>query len=287
MTFPILDHCGAVLARYPVIISDVWGVVHDGLRAHAGACDALARARQAGACVILLSNFPGTSEMAARVLDQKGVPRASYDGLVTSGDITRRRLAETGVRRIFHIGSHGDDEIYEGLPLKLVGESEAEMVVATELRDYHTEQPEAYRPLLARLAGRGLPFLCGNPDYVVHVGEDLLPCAGALALIYEELGGSVFWAGKPHRPAFEAALADAARRRGRPQGAQERVLMIGDTVRTDLAGAAACGLDALFVAGGVHRDEIMPGGVIDAAALRALCAQARIQPVAATPALIW
>ncbi|MGL4728347.1 MAG: TIGR01459 family HAD-type hydrolase [Bosea sp. (in: a-proteobacteria)] len=287
MAFPVLSKSRDILARYPVIISDVWGVVHDGITAHADACDALIKARAGGACVVLLSNFPGSGEMAARVLDAKGVPPGAWDGLVTSGDITRRRLVASGVRRIFHIGSHGDDEVYDGLRLTLVGEEEAQMVVATELRDYYTEQPEEYRPLLKRLAARGLPFLCGNPDYVVHVGEDLLPCAGALALIYEELGGEVFWAGKPHRPAFEAALAEAARLRGKPASADERVLMIGDTVRTDLAGAAACGFDALFVIGGVHRDETMPGGVINEDAVRALCEAAGLKPVAATSSLVW
>lgn len=287
MPFPILGESRETLRRYPVIISDVWGVVHDGLTAHPAACEALRRARAEGACVVLLSNFPGSSARAARVLDQKGVPRDAWDGLVTSGDITRRRLIESGVSRVFHIGSHGDDEIYDGLDIALVGEAEAEMAVATELRDYYTETPEDYRPLLARLAARGLPFLCGNPDFVVHVGEDLLPCAGALALIYEELGGVAFWAGKPHRPAFEAALAEASRLRGKAIAPQERVLMIGDTVRTDLAGAAACGLDALFVIGGVHRDETMPGGVVDESRVRSLCAEAGLEPVAATPSLVW
>ncbi len=286
MAFPIIAGARDILTRYPVIVSDVWGVVHDGVRAYEPACAALSAARAAGVCVILLSNFPGTSDMAARVLAQKGVPRAAWDGLVTSGDITRRRLIASGVSRVFHIGSHGDDEIYDGLGLALVGEAEAEMVVATELRDYYTETPEQYRPLLVRLAARGLPFLCGNPDFVVHVGEDLLPCAGALAAIYEELGGAVYWAGKPHRPAFDAALLEAARL-GRTLGAEARALMIGDTIRTDLAGAAACGLDALFVVGGVHRDEIMPGGAIDASALNALCEAAGVQPVAALPQLAW
>jgi HAD superfamily hydrolase (TIGR01459 family) len=279
MDFPILERSRAILAGYRVIVSDVWGVVHDGVRAHGQACEALAEARKGGARVILLSNFPGSSEMAARVLAQKGVPRAAWDGLVTSGDITRRRLVESGVRRVYHIGSHGDDEIYDGLGLALVGEDEAEMVVATELRDYYTETPDEYRPLLQRLAASGLPFLCGNPDYVVHVGADLLPCAGALGLIYEEFGGAVYWAG-------DAALAEAARL-GAVLQPGERALMIGDTVRTDLAGAAAAGLDALFVIAGVHRDEIMPGGVIDHARVRALCAEAGLSPVAATPALMW
>jgi HAD superfamily hydrolase (TIGR01459 family) len=286
MPFPLLEHSRDILARYDIIVCDVWGVVHDGVRANEPSCDALVRARAAGATVALLSNFPGSGAMAAEVLDEKGVSREAYDALVTSGDITRARIAETGVRRIFHIGTRYDRTLYQGLPVELVEAERAEMVVATELRDYWRETPEDYRPLLERLRARELPFLCGNPDFVVHVGEHLLPCAGALALIYEELGGEVYWAGKPHRPAFEAALKAADAVRGRPR-AGARLLMIGDTVRTDLAGAEASGLDALFVVGGVHRDEAMPDGVVDLDRVTALCAEAGVAPVAATPLLAW
>lgn len=287
MPFPIIDSARELLLRYDIIVSDVWGVVHDGVCANGPTCEALRHAREEGVTVVLLSNFPGSGAMAAELLDQKGVPRASWDRIVTSGDITRAHIVETGVSRVYHIGTQYDRGIYEGLPVELVAADRAEMVVATELHDYWNETPEDYRPLLAGLRARNLPFLCGNPDYVVHVGEHLLPCAGALALIYEELGGEVYWAGKPYRPAFEAALKAADAARGLPR-AGARLLMIGDTVRTDLAGAQASGLDALFVVGGVHRDEtILPDGRIDVARVKALCVEAGLRPVAAMAELVW
>jgi HAD superfamily hydrolase (TIGR01459 family) len=288
VSVPILTECRDVLLSYDIIVSDVWGVVHDGLRAHEAACAALAKAREAGVTVVLLSNAPGTNAMVAPVLDEKGVPRSCWDALVTSGDITRKRLVETGLSRIFHIGNEQEKGVFTGLGVRLTGEEDCQIIVATELHDDRRETPESYRPLLARLAKRGLPFLCGNPDYVVHVGDDLLPCAGALAVIYQELGGTVFWAGKPHRPAFDAALSAAvALRSPHHTGVAHKLLMIGDTVRTDLAGARDCGMDALFVVGGVHRDETMPGGIINGARIASLCVEAGVSPVAATAALAW
>jgi HAD superfamily hydrolase (TIGR01459 family) len=285
MSVPILTEAGALLARYDVLISDVWGVVHDGVLALGPACDALMAYREGGGTVVLLSNAPGPSTQIAGVLDDKRVPRAAWDRLVTSGDVTRALIAETHLRKAYHIGWREDRAVFEGFDIALVDEAEAEFVVATELNDYRREQPEQYRPQLQRFAARGLPFICGNPDLVVHVGHDLLPCAGALATIYEELGGQVAWAGKPHRPAYDLALAAAREARGGRDADASRVLVIGDAVRTDLAGAKMMGFDSLFIAGGIHRDETMRDGAVDPAGLEAVLAGSSIKPVAAMGAL--
>jgi HAD superfamily hydrolase (TIGR01459 family) len=285
MTVPVLNEAGALLARYDVLISDVWGVVHDGLWALEPACAALMRFREAGGTVVLLSNAPGPSEQIAGVLDRKRVPRQAWDRLVTSGDVTRALITESHQRRVYHIGWAEDRAVFAGLDVALVGEEEAEIVVATELNDYRNETPEQYRPLLQRFAGRGLPFICGNPDLVVHVGKDLLPCAGALAAIYEELGGSVAWAGKPYRPAYDLALEAARSARGGRAVDPARVLVIGDAVRTDLAGARMMGFDSLFIAGGIHRDETMHQGAVDAAGLAKVLAGLPVRPVGAMGAL--
>ncbi|PZR91281.1 MAG: TIGR01459 family HAD-type hydrolase [Stutzerimonas stutzeri] len=285
MSVPILTEAGALLARYDVLISDVWGVVHDGMLALGPACAALMRYREGGGTVVLLSNAPGPSEQIAGVLDEKRVPRAAWDRLVTSGDVTRALIAETHLRKAYHIGWHEDRAVFTGFDIELVGEDEAQFVVATELNDYRREQPEQYRPLLSRFAARGLPFICGNPDLVVHVGHDLLPCAGALATIYEELGGQVAWAGKPHRPAYDLALAAAREARAGREVDPSRVLVIGDAVRTDLAGAKMMGFDSLFIAGGIHRDETIRDGAVVPDGLARVLAAHRPLPVAAMAAL--
>jgi HAD superfamily hydrolase (TIGR01459 family) len=286
MRFPALEHVGPLLARYDVIISDVWGVVHDGVWALDPACAALGAFRQTGGAVVLLSNAPGPCEQISRLLDKKRVPREAWDRLVTSGDVTRALLIADGHEKVYHIGTTRDRVVFNGTRGVLVEEDEAEVVVATELRDDRNETPEQYRPLLTRLAARRLPFICGNPDLVVHIGEDLLPCAGALAAIYEELGGTVHWAGKPHRPAYDLALAAALEARDGKVIDMSRVLVIGDAVRTDLAGAALIGADALFVAGGIHRDEVMVDGRLDQQAVDALLAGTEANVVGVIAALI-
>jgi HAD superfamily hydrolase (TIGR01459 family) len=285
MGVPVLDQAGKLLARYDVLISDVWGVVHDGVWALPPACDALTHYREQGGAVVLLSNAPSPSEQVAELLDKKKVPRNSWDALVTSGDVTRSLIAESHHRKVFHIGWQSDRSVFDRAEIELVGEDEADLVVATELNDYRTETPEQYRPLLERFAARGVPFICGNPDLVVHVGHDLLPCAGSLAAIYEELGGSVAWAGKPYRPAYDLALEAARTARGGHPVDPAKVLVIGDAVRTDLAGARLMGFDSLFIAGGIHRDETMQDGVVDPAGLEAVLAGSSIRPVAAMGAL--
>lgn len=285
MSVPVLKRAGELLARYDVLISDVWGVVHDGLWALEPACEALMAYRERGGTVVLLSNAPGPSQQVAGLLDAKRVPRESWDRLVTSGDVTRALIAQSHHKRAYHIGWQSDRAVFDGLDVMLVDEDKADIVVATELNDYRTETPEQYRPLLERFARRGLPFICGNPDLVVHVGEDLLPCAGALATIYEELGGSVAWAGKPYRPAYDLALAAAADARGGRTVEPGKVLVIGDAVRTDLAGARLMGFDSLFIAGGIHRDETMRGGGVDPAGLAKVLDGLPVQPIAAMGAL--
>jgi HAD superfamily hydrolase (TIGR01459 family) len=285
MGVPVLNEAGALLARYDLLISDVWGVVHDGLWALEPACAALSAYRAAGGAVVLLSNAPGPSEQVADVLDKKRVPRGAWDRLVTSGDVTKALIAASHHRKVFHIGWQDDRAIFNGADVVLVGEAEADLVVATELNDYRTETPEQYRPLLERFAARGVPFICGNPDLVVHVGEDLLPCAGSLALIYEELGGSVAYAGKPYRPAYDLALEAARSGRGGRAVEASRVLVIGDAVRTDLAGARLMGFDSLFIAGGIHREETMRDGMVDPDGLARVLAGLPVRPIAAMGAL--
>jgi HAD superfamily hydrolase (TIGR01459 family) len=283
---PIIAGARDLLARYDLVISDVWGVVHNGVRAYEPACAALVRYRRAGGRVVLLSNAPGPAETVSRLLDQKGVPRDAWDALVTSGDITRAHLAEAGYARIHHVGPDRDLSLFDTVAARRVGLAEAEAMVVTGLVDDANEEVAHYRPLLEQARQAGLPFVCANPDLVVEVAGRLYLCAGSLAALYEELGGDVLWAGKPFPVAYETAAAAAGRVMGRTPG-KARTLAIGDAVRTDLAGAAGFGVDALFIGHGIHRDEIMPAGVLDRDRMDALLARAARPPVAAMAALAW
>lgn len=282
----IIDRAGALFGRYDVLLSDVWGVVHDGLRAYAGCGEAFARFRQAGGTVLLLSNSPMPSAWVARVLDEKGVRRDSWDAIVSSGDVALAHVAGRGYARVLHIGIDRDLPLLDAMPAKRCTFDEAQAIVCTGLFDDRRETAESYRPLLQRALARRLPLVCANPDFMVDVGGELLPCAGIVAQLYEAMGGDVFWAGKPYAPVYALAMNTLAAMRGEmPE--RDRVLAIGDAVRTDIAGAAGAGIASMFIAQGIHRDEVLRAGKIDASALATLLAQQTVAPVAAMTGVVW
>jgi HAD superfamily hydrolase (TIGR01459 family) len=245
----------AIADRYDVILCDVWGVVHDGIRARAEACAALTTFRAGGGTVVLISNSPRPSPAVTAQLDQVGVPRAAWDGTATSGDLTIGEIARRGARRIVHIGPPRDHSIFAALDVALVEPAAAEIAGVTGLDDDETEVPEDYRERLAALRAHGLVMICANPDRVVERGDRLIWCAGALADLYREGGGTVVYAGKPYPAIYDAALAIAAERRGAAID-RSRVLAIGDGIATDVAGAFGFGLPCLFVSGGIHGQEL-------------------------------
>ncbi|MGE3919049.1 MAG: TIGR01459 family HAD-type hydrolase, partial [Hyphomicrobiaceae bacterium] len=236
---------------------------HDGRVAFPEANVALSAFRARGGTVVLVSNAPTPAENVARVLDDKGVVREAWDAIVSSGDLALRHVREQGWQRLHRIGPERRDRaFFEALPGSAATIDEAEAMACTGLVDDRRETAEHYRARLEAARERELTLVCANPDLVVHVGPDLLPCAGALGALYEALGGRVFWAGKPFPIAYETALAEAARLRGREVD-RRRVLAIGDSIRTDLAAAKGAGVDALFIASGIHRDDAIADGRID------------------------
>lgn len=266
----IVDGCRDLLARYDVLFCDVWGVVHDGRTAFAEANIALRAFRDNGGTVILVSNAPTPSANVARVLDEKGVDRAAWDAIVSSGDLALAHIRQQGWGRIHCIGPERRDRaFFEAIGSQSAGVEEAEAVACTGLVDDRKETAEDYRGRLQAALGRDLTLVCANPDLVVHVGSELLVCAGALGVLYEEMGGQVFWAGKPFPVAYATALEVAARIRGTAI-MPKQVLAVGDSIRTDLAAAAGAGMDALFIASGIHRDEAMKDGAVSPAAMAQL-----------------
>lgn len=283
----IIAHAEAYLKHYDVLFCDVWGVVHNGENAYAEAGGALARFREAGGTVILVSNAPFPAARVAAVIADKGVRRDAWDAIVSSGDIARRHVADTGYTRIHCIGPEPRDRaLFESLPGRRTGLAEAEAIVCSGLIHDRTETAEDYRGILEQALAMRLPLVCANPDLMVDVGSARLPCAGAIATLYEQLGGAVFWAGKPHPAAYQAALASAQEVRG-ASVSLDRVLAIGDAVRTDLAAAQGAGIDALFVAGGIHREEVMNGAQIDPAKLTRFFSPQTPPAIAAMTQLRW
>jgi HAD superfamily hydrolase (TIGR01459 family) len=252
---------GLIAGRYDAILCDIWGVVHNGVEQYRAATQALSHFRRMGKAVALITNAPRPWEGVRAQLDQFSVAPDVYDGIVTSGDVTAMLVAERMPGRPYHIGPDRDLPIYDQVA-KLTGRipervavEQADFAVCTGLVDDETETPEDYMPALTTMRAKNLTMICANPDLVVHRGDDLLYCAGALAERYEAMGGEVVHAGKPYAPIYRLALGRAERAFGRPLDLS-RVLAIGDAMRTDVRGAVDMGLDSIFVTQGIHRDDL-------------------------------
>ncbi len=236
------------------MLSDIWGVVHNGLESFPEACEALRHYRGRGGTVILITNAPRPADSVQRQLRKLGVADDTYDAIVSSGDLTRHYVADHPGRKVFWLGPERDNSIYRGLNPPLAPLEDCDYIVCTGLIDDETESAEDYREMMLKARERALTLICANPDIVVERGDRLIYCAGAIAELYRELGGEVIFYGKPHRPIYERAIALAARRRNHDI-TLDRVLAIGDSVRTDVAGAHGFGIDCLFVTRGIHSEE--------------------------------
>lgn len=284
---PILDRAGDLLERYDVLFCDVWGVVHNGLTAFKDACAALETFRNRGGTVILVSNAPVPKHRVAAMLESRLVPQSAWDDIVSSGDIALAHVAARDFRKLYCIGPQDRDAaLFRELRAEPTALEQADAIICTGLTDDRRETPDDYLPMLQRAHARGLPFVCANPDLVVDVGGTILYCAGAIADLYEKLGGEVYWAGKPHLCAYEAAHARAEALRDANVD-RAKCLVIGDALRTDIKGAENFGCDAIFVASGIHRHETMDGALLSPDKLARLFASGAPKAIAAMVELAW
>ncbi len=269
MTLRFVERLREVVDGVEVVLSDIWGVVHNGLESFPEACAALHAYRQQGGVVILITNAPRPADSVQRQLRKLGVADETYDAIVSSGDLTRHFVADHPGKKLYWVGPERDGSIHRGLDAVVSELDGADYIICTGLFDDETESADDYRPMLTKALARKLPLICANPDIVVERGDRLIYCAGAIAELYREMGGEVVFYGKPHRPIYERAMALATERRGRPAELRQ-VLAIGDSVRTDLTGAQAFGIDCLFVTRGIHAEEFAGIDQLDPASVKQL-----------------
>jgi len=289
-TTPILDGIKSLAGRYDGWIVDLWGTVHDGYRPLPGVVDALQRLRADGRRVVILSNAPRRNAAVVSRMTEIGIESGLYDHVLSSGEAANRALAERSDRwhaalgrRYYHLGPLRDDSIFEDLDLEPVDRlSDAEFIVNTGL-DQPDETVSDYEPLLVQGADLGLPMVCANPDLIVLRGDERELCAGALAARYETLGGAVYYHGKPHPAIYDKcfALLDIEDR--------SRVVAIGDSMKTDIAGARAVGIECLLVTGGIHAEAlgIRAGETPRPDRLARLYDEFGLTPTAAVAAFRW
>ena len=257
----IIQSLAEVGLNYDVLFCDLWGCLHNGKAPFPAAVAALTDFRRGGGRVCLMTNAPRPASAVEAQIDRLGVPREAWDAIVTSGDAAQDAMLAGAVgHRVWHLGPEKDDRFFTDLPpewtdppqIERVALDAAEGVVCTGPFDDMTETPEDYRARLMLARQRDLPLLCANPDIVVDYGDKRIYCAGALAELYEELGGRTLYFGKPHPPIYDLARRRLALRD------DARILCIGDGIQTDIAGAAGEGLDAIFISGGLAHDQFGP-----------------------------
>jgi HAD superfamily hydrolase (TIGR01459 family) len=283
---PIIPHLEPLIATHKMVISDVWGVIHNGMVAWSSAYNALKKVREAGLPVVLVTNAPRPSSDIITQLDRLGVPRASYDAILSSGDLTRLLIKEREGQAAYHIGPTRDLGLFTGLNITLTSLDKCDFIVCSGLFNDDVETPADYVEDLKIMLARKLPFICANPDKVVERGTRLIFCAGALADAYSDLGGEVIMAGKPYRPVYEGAVKIASALTGKNYAPAD-ILCIGDALRTDIKGANDFGANALFTIEGIHGHEIMVNGKPDPLKLNALFERAQADASAAMTTLAW
>ncbi len=283
-----MDHVtgfGGLAARYDGFILDLWGVIHDGVTPYPGARDCLVALRAAGKRVVLLSNAPRRSSVAAAALTAMGIGAELYTDILTSGEATWQALtarsdpwfAELGPR-VFHLGPVRDRNVIDvpGL-IRVETPAEADFVVNTGPDDLGSQTEVAeFLPVLRACHAAGLKMICANPDLEVIRGGTRVICAGALAQIYAEMGGDLRWLGKPDPAIYGPVLAMLGLERA-------RVLAVGDALRTDIAGADSAGIDSCWVLGGIHGAELGH----DPVRIEAAAAAVDLAPVACIPSFVW
>ena len=287
----MINSLAEISDHYDVLYCDLWGCLHNGLRPYADAVTALQSFRANGSFVMLLTNAPRTASAVQVQLDHIGVPRDAYDGITSSGDASQAALvAGLAGNKIYHLGPQKDLSFFNDMAPNLdashierVPFEQAEGIVCTGLLDDRIETPEDYRTTLLDAKQRRLKLLCTNPDLQVDYGDKRIYCAGAIAALYTEIGGESLYFGKPHPPIY-----DLARNRVNAHRLADtnRILCVGDGIRTDILGGLGDGLDTLFITGGLAVGEFGDDPENpDATALAAYFTREQITPAMTIPSL--
>jgi HAD superfamily hydrolase (TIGR01459 family) len=292
----LIDGIAGLADRYDGYVLDVWGVLHDGQAPYPGVVDCLHRLKAMGKRRVILSNAPRRVAAVVARLSEIGIAPDAYDAAFTSGEDAWRHLRRRGAAdaepfcrrlgpRCFHLGPGRDDSLLQDVPIEVVHDIETADFVLVTGPVGRTDSLAQYEGQLARMHARRLPMICANPDLVVINGGRRELCAGGLAQRYEELGGTVRYHGKPHAATYDAVFALM------PGVTRERILAVGDSLRTDMAGARAAGIDGLLITGGIHAEEFAANGRgdgrVDAAVIARACRREGVAPVAAAPGLRW
>jgi HAD superfamily hydrolase (TIGR01459 family) len=283
----ILSGLREIADDFDLVLMDLWGCVHDGVKPYPAALDCLSRMMDAGKSVAILSNAPRRASEVEAKLGEMGVDRALYTAIFTSGEETWKYLktrpdglGQRLGRRVYAITAERDHGILDGLDLQRVDQvGEASFVLVTGVEDAKTTAKDL-DPVLLQALKHGLPMVCANPDLLVHRGGVEEICAGAIAERYESFGGRVVYHGKPHKPMYDVIFKAL-------NIVRTRAIGVGDSYRTDIRGAQTAGGKGVLVAGGIHRTELLYAAKIDPKRMRDLNRTMEVFPDFGLPYLAW
>lgn len=281
MKMPPIITLNELSALYDVFFIDQFGVLRGGETAYAGAAQALARLKAQGKTIVILSNSGRSGQYNAARLVRLGFDSGSFDHFVTSGDVALTLLEsghlpieKTKHTRSLTISSGDDRSLADKLGFSSVASSDAADLIIISGSETERVPLETYRSLLYPAAKRGVPCICTNPDVHKLVGDTLLPAAGAIATLYEEMGGVVTRIGKPHMDIYQHAHTLCRY----PEKA--RIVSIGDSLDHDIRGAETFGIDSVLARTGVQAH-------VSEATLLAQMREARLAPRYLLRSFVW
>jgi len=257
----IIQNFSDISAQYDAAFVDLWGCMHNGIRAFPEAVAAMQAFRQQGGVVVLLTNSPRPRDSVAEQIEGMGVPKDAYDTIATSGDSARAAMYQGAVgQKIWFMGETPRDDAFF-TPLQII--ENPTQIEKVDLKDADgivccgpfdpMADPDVNRADFLLAKEMGLKLLCANPDIVVDRGEAREWCAGALAKLYTEMGGESLYFGKPHPPIYDLGRRRLAALGKTPN--EPRIICIGDGIATDILGAQQEDLDSLFITGGLAASE--------------------------------
>ena len=239
-----LEHLSEIYSDYDTFVIDLWGVMHNGVSLNTKAIEAIDKLKQNSKKIVFLSNAPRPSAKVKDFLKKINMNEKFLDNIVTSGEAAMRAINENQFGKLFyHLGPLRDDSIFSKVKKNKTTLKDCEFILCTGLFDEHEKDLDYYKSLLKNSVSKKL--VCTNPDLIVHRGNKEEYCAGKIAQIFESIGGTTIYFGKPHKEIYNMCF-----------NIDERVIAIGDNLKTDIKGANNLNIDSIFISNGIHRDEL-------------------------------
>tara|TARA_Y100000590_G_scaffold342186_1_gene390646 strand:+ start:1793 stop:2611 length:819 start_codon:yes stop_codon:yes gene_type:complete len=245
MESKLIRGLGEIQSKYDAFFIDLWGVVHNGIELYPGAINVLENLNKINKRFVLISNAPRPSRSVQKYLLNLKMNKAFVENVFTSGEAALQTLKKnTYGKKFYHLGPERDKDLIEEFKKNKTSLNKCDFILCTGLFENREVSLDYYKNLLEKY--KNIKMLCTNPDLIVHRGLKKEYCAGTIAAIFEKLGGTVIYFGKPHQEIYNFCMKK-----------NENVLAIGDNIRTDIRGANQMKLDSLFIMHGIHKEEFL------------------------------